>query len=153
MRFSILAVAAAFAIETAALACSCLATDDPEQLQELAAQVAENAVALVEVEALTSFQATRTGERMRVHRTIAGKAPPEFIIERRGYPSSASCDVLYEIGQQAVVILYPSTESSETLPVYRTSGLCTVHLLDKPVFRDAVAAGIGPAPAKGGERG
>ena len=153
MRYSVLAVAAALAIETAALACSCLATDDPAQLRELAADAAENAIALVEAEALTSYQATGTGERMRVQRTIAGRAPAEFLIERRGIPSSASCDVLYETGQRTVVILYPSDTTAGALPVYRTSGLCTVHLLDKPVFRDAVAAGIGPAPANGGERG
>lgn len=151
MRYPAIAVAALLAFESAALACSCIATDDPAELKRFGSEAAEGAVALVEVEALTSYEATRMGEQMRVVRTLAGSAPAKFRIERGPSPSSASCDVLYREGERSVVILYPSSAPAAGLPTYRTSGLCSVHLLDKPVFRDAVTDGIG-APT-GGERG
>ena len=150
MKTWIIAAAALVATETAAIACSCIATDDPAELQRFGAQAAEDAVALVEAEALTSFEASRTGERMRVVNVLAGTAPAEFRIERGASPSSASCDVLYSVGERAVVILYPAASSSAGLPTYRTSGLCSVHMLDKPVYRDTVIRTIA---AGGGERG
>lgn len=150
MRYFILAAAAIVAAETAAIACSCIATDDPTELRRFAADAAQGAVALVEAEALTSFEATRTGERMRVVRTLAGNAPAEFTIERGASPSSASCDVLYNVGDRALVILYPSQGSSAG-PVYRTSGLCSVHMLEKPVYRDELIRNMSrlPRPERG----
>ena len=136
MRNLTLAAAALLAAETAAIACSCIATDDPAELRRFAADAAQDAIALVEAEALTSFEATQQGERMRVVRTIAGQVSAQFTIERGPMPSSASCDVLYEVGDRALVILYPTENAAGGVPVYRTSGLCTVHMLDKPVFRD-----------------
>lgn len=151
MRYALVAAAALLGIEAAALACSCMDTDDPVQLRTFAAEAGTNAVALVEVEALTSYETTPRGEQLRVVNTIAGSAPAQFTVERRGFPSSASCDVLYAQGKRALVILYPATAAGGSEPTYRTSGLCTVHLLDKPVFRDAVAESI--RAAGGGERG
>lgn len=151
MHYALIAAVALIGIEAAALACSCMDTDDPAQLRTFAAEASANAVALVEVEALTSYETTPAGEQLRVVRTLAGRAPPQFTVERRGVPSSASCDVLYAQGEKALVILYPATGAAGSQPVYRTSGLCTVHLLDKPVFRDSVADSI--RAASGAERG
>ena len=151
MRYAAMAAAALLASESAALACSCLATDDPAELKRFAAEAAEDAVALVEVEALTSYQQTPAGEQMRVIRTLGGSAPAEFRIERGPAPSSASCDILYEPGQRDVIILYPATQEPNAAPVFRASGLCMDHLLDKPVFLDALRARMA-APATG-ERG
>ena len=156
MRFTLLLAAGLLSLESAAIACSCLNTDDPAELQRIAANSAEQAVAVVEAEALSAYQ-SGTGEQMRVLRTIAGTAPVRFTIERGPSPSSASCDILYSVGQRDTVILYPAerpSAGSGALPVYRTSGLCTQHLLDKPVFRRALIDAI-RAPAGGytGERG
>lgn len=151
MKYLAIAAAAVLAFEGAALACSCIATDDPAELKRFAIEAAEDAVALVEVEVLTSYAATRTGERMRVVRTLAGSAPSEFAVHRRGPPSSASCDVDYTPGQRSLVILYRSPAATAAVPAYRTSGLCSVHLLDKAVFRDTLRDRIGASA--GGERG
>ena len=150
MRYWTLAAAALFAAETAAIACSCIATDDPAELRRFAADAAQGAVALVEAEALTSFEATRTGERMRVIRTLAGNAPAQFTVERGPTPSSASCDVLYNVGDRALIILYPA-EGRSAGPVYRTSGLCSVHMLEKPVYRDELIRHMShlPRPERG----
>ncbi len=147
-----IAAAAFLSIPTAALACSCLATDDPQQLTSFAADAAKGAIALVEVETLLAYQDSKgAGDRMRVVRTLAGEAQAEFRVERGKFASGASCDLLLDRGQRAVVILYPATPASSGSPVYRISGLCTGVLLDKPVFRDAVSRRIGGA--RPGERG
>lgn len=145
-------VAGLLAMETAAIACSCLNTDDPVELARLGAEAAQDAVAVVEAEALTSFEQTRAGERMRVVRTLAGAAPGTFIVERGPHPGSASCDVLYKVGERVLVILYPSPGPTSGPPTFRTSGLCTVHLLDKPAFRDSLIRAMG-GQSHSGERG
>lgn len=146
------AIGSLMLLESAALACSCLATDDPAQLEKLGASAAEDAVALVEAEALTSFEQTGAGERMKVVRVLAGTAPKQFIVERGPSPSSASCDVLYRVGERALVILYPSPGPTDGPTTFRTSGLCTVHMLDKPAFRDRLIEKLGGPPRRG-ERG
>ena len=144
------AAAALVAIETAAVACSCLATTDPVELKQLAPDAARNAVALVEVETVVPYQDSNgTGDTMRVIRTLAGTAAGEFRVERRHIPSGASCDLLFDKGQRDIVILYPSTRQVGSEPTYRISGLCTDHLLDQPVFRAEIERLIG----KVGERG
>lgn len=147
-----MAIAATLALETGALACSCLNTDEPAELKRLGAQAAEDAVAVVEAEALTSFEATGSGERMKVVRTLAGQAPRQFIVERGPNPSSASCDVLYRVGERALMILYPSPGPTDRPTTFRTSGLCTVHFFDKPAFREALIESMGGPPRRG-ERG
>ena len=135
MKIWTLLAALALAVPTAAYACSCVASDDPAELKQFATDTAKSALALVEAEAITAFdQQSGTGETMRVTRTLAGTAPQSFRIERGPFPSSASCDVLYEKGQKALVVLH--APSTPTAAVYRTSGLCTGMLLDKPAFRD-----------------
>jgi hypothetical protein len=149
MKYAIYAAAAALVAESAALACSCLYTEDPAELQRLAAEVSKDAVALVEVEALTSYESTGQGERMKVVQLLAGTAPAQFQVARGSHvPSSASCDILYKVGERDFVILYPGSTGAGT---YRTSGLCTAQFLDRPAFRDAVAGHIGAGRA--GERG
>ena len=153
MKHIFLAAAAVIGVEAAAVACSCIATDDPVELRRFAADAAQNAVAVVEAEALTSFEAARTGEQMRITRMIAGTAPVHFNIQRQGFPSSASCDVLYKAGERAVMILYPATVPATGTPTFQTSGLCTVHMLQKPVFLEALIKSVGPAAPPAGERG
>jgi len=149
MKRIALAMGALLMLESAALACSCLGTDDPVELRRIATESAEGAIALVEAEALTSFAATGKGERMRVVRTLAGSAPAEFTIARRKNPSSASCDVLYEVGERALIVLYPPTGPVKAPHEFRTSGLCAVHMLDRPIFRDALIDAIGVRPRLG----
>ena len=149
MRTIVLGFAALMAVPTAALACSCLNTDDPAQLREFAADAARGAVALVEAEALSGYDPAKpAGEELRVTQTLAGSAAGTFRVERGQFASSASCDDLFEIGQRKVVILYPATGSAAGIPTYRVSSLCTNLLLDKPVFRQALQASL-----SSGERG
>jgi hypothetical protein len=134
MKYWTLLAAAALAVPTAAYACSCVASDDPVELRQYAADTAKSALALVEAETLIAYQQGGPGESMRVVRTLAGNAPAQFRIERGPFPSSATCDVLYEKGQKALIVLYGP--SAQTPGTYRTSGLCTGMMLEKPAFRD-----------------
>lgn len=153
MRFWPIAAAALVALETAAIACSCLATTDPVQLKSLATDAAEGAVALVEVETVVTYaQSNGAGDRMRVVRTLAGSAPEEFRVERGHMPSSASCDLLFEKGERDIVILYPAQAVPSNGKAYRISSLCTAHMLDQPAFRDEVERLI-EARTGSGERG
>jgi len=95
---------------------------------------------MVEVETILPYQESNgTGDRMRVVRTLAGGvAGGEFRVARGQFPSSASCDLLFEKGQRAVVVLYAGPGTAGAEPAYRIYGLCTAHLLDKPLFRDEV---------------
>ena len=154
MKFWLLAAAALIAAETAAIACSCLNTDDPAKLKAMAPDAAKGAVAIVEVETILTFDESKgAGDRMRVVKALAGqRLSGKFRVERGDFPSSASCDLLFEKGQRDVVLLYPAPGPSGAEPVYRTSGLCTAHLLDKPVFRNEVAR-LMAASTGFGERG
>jgi hypothetical protein len=146
MRAAYLALTALLALPSAAIACSCMNTDDPAQLRELAEDAHRGAVALAEVEAITGYESAKNaGETVRVTRTFAGQVPANFQIERREFASGASCDDILQPGQKRLVLLFPVTGSAN----YRMSGLCTNLLLEKPAFREAVAARIGHA----GERG
>lgn len=148
MRHFVLAAVLAVAVQTAALACSCIASDDPAELRSFGADAAKYAVALVEVEVLKAYDpATGRGEIMRVAKIVAGTSPAQFQIPRSGPPFGASCDVEYRAGQRVEVILYPADRPGS----YRTSGLCTALLLEKPAFRDELIRQIGARPA--GERG
>jgi len=154
MKYWLLAAATLIAAETAAIACSCLNTDDPVELKALAVDAAKDAVAMVEVETVVPFaESNGAGDRMRVVQPLAGSAvPAEFRVARSGFPSSASCDLLLAKGQRDVVLLYAAPGQSGAGPVYRVSGLCTAHLLDKPLFREEVARHLAPLPGLG-ERG
>ena len=146
MKSAFLALAALLAVPSAAIACSCIDSDDPAELREFSGDAVRGAVALVELEALTSYEPMQdAGEKVRLVRTIAGKAPETFQLARRRFASGASCDDVLQAGQRKVVLLYPVEGSAN----FHISGLCTNLLLEKPAFRDAVAARIRSA----GERG
>ena len=149
MKAVVLGCAILMAVPSAALACSCMSTDDPAQLREFAADAARGAVALVEAEAVSAYDPAKpAGEQLRVTQTLAGSAAATFRVERGQFASSASCDDLFEMGQRKLVVLYPATGSAAGIPTYRVSGLCTNLLLDKPVFRQALQASLSR-----GERG
>ena len=154
MKLWPLAAAALIAAETAAIACSCLATDDPVELRTLAVDAAKDAVAMVEVETIVTFaESNGAGDRMRVVQHLAGgPVPAEFRVARGQFPSSASCDLLFDKGQRDVVLLYPAPGAPGAEPVYRLSGLCTAHLLDKAPFREEVARLMAGA-SRPGDRG
>ena len=154
MRFWPFAIAALLAAETAAIACSCLATDDPSSLREMAVDAAKDAVAMVEVETILTFEQSKgAGDRMRVVRSLSGTGvPAEFRVARGHFPSSASCDLLFEKGERDIVLLYALPAAPSAQPTYRISGLCTSHLLDKPIFREEVAE-LMAARSGRGERG
>ena len=155
MKLALLALTALVALPTAAIACSCVDTKDPAELREFAGDAVRGAVALVEVEAMTSYDVMKDeGEKVRVVRTLAGKAPESFQVTRRRFASGATCDDVFSAGDHVMealsfkprlVILYPEAGSAS----YRISSLCTNLLLEKPTFRDEVAARIGQT----GERG
>jgi hypothetical protein len=134
-----LAFALAAAAETAAVACTCIMPPgDPAERQRLARETAERALALVEVEVLSGYDARRRrGERLRVRRTIAGKAPALVTAERRARPSSAACDLELRPGQRATILLYPP-ERRAAAGVYRVSESCTTYLLADAAFRAAL---------------
>ena len=84
------------------------------------------------------------GERLRVRRTLAGRAPAVFEVERHHPPSSASCDVEFQRGARTWVVLYaPQMRGrSDPLPGLRS---CTGYMLADAAFRpssrpDAAAA-------------
>ena len=79
MRIAYLALTALLALPSAAIACSCMDTDDPVQLRELADDAPRGAVALAEVEAITAYDPMKSaGETVRVTRTLAGEVPSNF---------------------------------------------------------------------------
>ena len=149
MRRLIGLIAAALLAESAALACSCGPPEDPAEIREYGTSIGEQAAALVEAEALTAFEATRTGEHMRVVRTLAGRAPREFRIKRHPYSSGGTCDVLHRVGERPTLILFTTGETEGGLQVYRTAGLCTAPLIENTGFRKALIRSLN----RRGERG
>ena len=139
MKFWMIAAAGLLAVPSTALACSCLYTEDAQELRSLARDDVPNAVALVEAETILTYQeSSKAGDRMRVVRTLAGSAPAEFRVERGAFPSSASCDQLYEKGEKALLILYAPSQAAAGEPQFRISGLCTAGLLQQAAYRDEV---------------
>jgi hypothetical protein len=136
MRRWLIGLALALAAETAALACSCIAPGTPEQSRSMAREVVANAVAIVEVQALSGYRYGGGGERVRLGRTLWGKAPArEFRIERRDHASSAACDLLLERGQKKLLILYPATDRRQRGKAYRMQSLCSDYLLSGRFLR------------------
>ncbi len=132
-----------FAAEGVALACSCVqAPTDPQEARTLGRRIARDAIALVEVELLVPYDGLRNrGEQMRVRRTLAGRAPARFQVERRGPPSSAACDLEFQPGRRALILLFPpQLRPAPTMASYRVSTSCTAYLLADPTIRATVAA-------------
>ncbi|HEX8449443.1 MAG TPA: hypothetical protein VF652_07620 [Allosphingosinicella sp.] len=137
----LLALLLALAGESAALACSCLPPPtDPAQQRERAREVARGALALVEVELVAPYdQRLGRGERLRVRRTLAGRAPAVFEVERHHPPSSAACDVEFGAGQRTWVVLYAPQMKGRAIR-YRVSASCTGYMLAGAAFRAELAA-------------
>jgi hypothetical protein len=129
------------AAEGSALACSCIRPPtDPVQQRVHAREVARGALALVEVELVSAYDARRgRGERLRVRRTLAGRAPAVFEVERTHAPSSASCDMGFERGRRTWVVLYAPRMRGRTVR-YRISASCTGYMLAGAAFRSELAA-------------
>ncbi len=127
--------------ESAALACSCLRPPtDPAQQRTHARHVARGALALVEVEMVAPYdQRLGRGERLRVRRTLAGRAPALFEVERAHPPSSAACDVEFQRGARAWVVLYAPQMRGRAVR-YRVSASCTGYMLADSAFRSELAA-------------
>src|SRR5687768_8740965 len=108
--------------EGAALACSCIPPPiDPAQQRIHARQAAKGALALVEVELAAPYdERLGRGERLRVRRTLAGRAPAVFEVERTHAPSSASCDVEFQSGTRTWILLYAPELRGRTVR-YRVS--------------------------------
>jgi hypothetical protein len=129
--------------EGAALACSCLRpSTDPAQQRVHARQVAQGALALVEVELVSPYDARLgRGERLRVRRTLAGRAPAVFEVERHHAPSSASCDVEFQPRARTWLVLYaPQMRGGRTR--YRISASCTGYWLSDAAFRSNLVAAM-----------
>ena len=105
MRKLLLALVLALAFEGAAQACSCVAAQSEGQKREWARDMLNRAIAVVEAEPVDDMdlKATR-GERYRVTRVYAGKAPSTFRVDRSGPEST--CEDFPGPGQRKVVFLY-----------------------------------------------
>lgn len=115
-------------LEAGAWACSCVPTGPAEQSRQEAREALKGAVAIVEVDVLSEHQFGRaSGERVRVRRTLFGRAPRQFEIARRPSASSASCDLLLAKGQRKTVILYPAGRAR-----FRIQTLCSDYLVGAP---------------------
>jgi hypothetical protein len=134
MRTFLIGLALALAAETAALACSCIAPGTPAESRPMAREFVKAAVAIVEVQALSEYRPGGAGERVRVRRTLWGKAPKEFRIERREHASSASCDLLLGKGQRKLLILYPARNPRQRGRQFGMQSLCSDYLLSDRGF-------------------
>lgn len=141
MRRLLLPLLLLVAAETSALACSCMKpSTDPAQRRAHAREAARGALALVEVELAAPFDARLgRGERLRVRRTLAGRAPAVFEVERAHAPSSASCDVEFQRGTRTLVLLYAPRMRGRAIR-YRVSASCTGYMLADAAFRAELVA-------------
>lgn len=149
MRKTLLGLVLLVGVESAALACSCMAPGSPEESRAHAREVAPGIVAIVEAEAVTEYRPGTGGEQVRVNRTLFGSAPPTLRIERGEFASSASCDLLLNRGERKVLIL-----SKGEGGVYRMQSLCSDYLASDrylPILLEEVRRSAG-APDKAGER-
>jgi len=112
-------------------------TGDPAQMRQLADEIAQGAVAVVDVDVRAAYNPrTRRGELMRVRETLAGRAPREFRIARSSPPSSAACGVEYRAGSNALVVLYPAERRMvRGQPQFRGESLCVSMFLHNAQFR------------------
>jgi hypothetical protein len=152
MRHLWLGLVAAAALETAALACSCIVPGTPEESRTFARDAVRNAVAIVDADVLSEYRPGGDGERVRVRSILWGEAPREFHIARREFASSASCDLLLARGQRKVLLITPASDGQFTI-----QSLCSDFLLGDGGYlavtlEEARRRDGGVAP-KAGERG
>ena len=115
-------------LEAAALACSCMAPDSPEASRLMARRMVGNAVAIVEVDVLSEYRPGGPGELVRLRRTLFGKAPKSFRIQRGPFASDASCDLLLRKGQRKVLILSKPAGNRFTGQRFQIQSLCSDYL-------------------------
>ena len=152
MRHFLLALLLACGAGSAALACTCIAVPrDSAERQSTASDVADGAVALVEVELAEPFEAaSRRGERLRVVSTLAGAAPAVVEIERDHAPDEMRCDVVFRSGERVPVLLYPARQPGEGGAArFRLADRCLTALLADEPFRAALIRAMGSGPALG----
>jgi len=144
------AVALIAAAETAAIACTCIALPtEAAERRRLAADVADGAVALVEVELDRPYDpATGAGERLRVVNTLAGQAPAAVAVERDGPPDTERCDLQFRAGERVIVMLYPARAPAAGEARFRLADRCLTQLVGDATFRSELVAAMA-APARG----
>jgi len=149
MRNVLLGLVLLAGVESAALACSCLAPGSPEESRAQAREAAPGIVAVVEAEALTEYRQGGPGEQVRVHRTLFGNAPQTLRIERSEFASSASCDLLLTRGERKVLLLSRGKDGA-----YQMQSLCSDYLSSErylPILLEEVGRSSA-TPNKAGER-
>ncbi|HEY5721614.1 MAG TPA: hypothetical protein VIT45_04760 [Allosphingosinicella sp.] len=144
MRFLFLALCLLIGLESVASACSCRRSPrDEASRQALAARIAKESTALVEVELVSPYDPrTGRGERLRVRRVLAGRAGPTVEVERLRRPQGAACDIVFHATGRRVVALQPALHPEKGRPLHRVGGSCTAILLADPATRQAVIAAI-----------
>jgi hypothetical protein len=144
MRPVLIALCLLAGAETAASACSCRGrARDEASRQRIAADIAREASALVEVELASGYDPrTRRGERLRVRRVLAGRAGPTVEVERLRPPQSAACDMVFPSGNRQVIALYKPLHAAKGRPLHRVGSSCTALLLQELALRDAVIAAM-----------
>lgn len=149
MRKLLWVLAVSAGLESAALACSCVPPPPAAEARTAAREAVEGAVAIVEVETLSEYRPGGRGERVRVLRTLFGKAPATFAIERGPFASSASCDLLLSKGAGAVLIVRAGEGGA-----YRIQSLCSNFLTSEDYLPVTIeeARRASDTPAKAGER-
>lgn len=138
MKRMLIGLAMLVGAEGAAQACSCIpVSNDPAQMRALVDEIARDAVALVEVDVRSGYNArTRRGELMRVRQTYSGRVPRDFRIARERPPSSAACDVEYRAGSQPMVLLYRAARATDRgQRQFRDGSLCVSMFLHNSEFR------------------
>jgi hypothetical protein len=128
MRKILLGLGLIIGLEAAALACSCMAPGSPEESRALAREVAEKTSAVVEVDVLSEYRPGGPGELVRLRRTLYGKAPKSFRIQRGPFASGASCDLLLQKGQRKVLILSSPAGNRAAGKGFQMQSLCSDFL-------------------------
>lgn len=128
MRKLLLSLGVILDLEAAALACSCIAPGSPEASRTMARDAVRNAVAVVEVDVLSEYRPGGPGELVRLRRTLFGKSPQTFRIQRSDFASSASCDLLLTKGQRKVLILSRPAGNRSTNQRFQIQSLCSDYL-------------------------
>lgn len=112
-----------------AIACVCIEPATPEQKREIAARIADQAVAVVDVELAEPMdQRSMRGEKYRVLAVHWGNAPALFELERgfsRGSGGEVqivmtSCDVVPPSGERTTVVLFATSSPHR----FRIGGTC-----------------------------
>lgn len=94
----------------------------------MARDVARDAVAIVEVDVLSEYRPGGPGEFVRLRRTLFGKSPKTFRIQRGDFASSASCDLLLSKGQRKVLILSRPAGTRAKGQRFQIQSLCSDYL-------------------------